>query len=81
MTILEQTITPSGPQGAIARSGVQVVACPTCDARFTFSRSDAPDIDACGFESYRLACDECGAALTGIIDPFDDTLLLCESAG
>jgi len=59
----------------------QIVACPTCAARFMFSRTDAPDIDACGFESYRLACRECGTALTGIIDPSDEALLLSASSG
>jgi hypothetical protein len=44
----------------------------------TFWRSNPPQIDACGFESYRLDCPECGAALAGIIDPADDALLLSE---
>lgn len=72
MMVLEQSI---------AVLEAQVVACPTCAARFMFSRSDAPDIDACGFESYQLACRECSTALTGIIDPSDEALLLSESAG
>jgi len=59
----------------------QIVACPACAARLMFSRSDAPDIDACGFESYRFACRECGTALAGIIDPSDDALLLSASHG
>jgi hypothetical protein len=71
MTILEQTIAPSG---------TQLVACPICNARFMFRRSDAPHIDDCGFESYRFTCHDCGAALAGIIDPFDEALLLCEAA-
>ena len=37
-------------------------------------------IDACGFESYTFACKECGAALSGIVDPFDDALLITEMA-
>ena len=52
--------------------------CPNCHARLRFHRSPTPDIDACGFESYRLDCRECGAALAGIIDPADDALLLSE---
>jgi hypothetical protein len=59
-------------------SGTQLVACPSCYAPIEFSRSDAPHIDACGFESYRLDCRQCGAALAGIIDPADDALLLTE---
>jgi hypothetical protein len=35
-------------------------------------------MDACGFESYRLACRACGAPLGAIIDPADDALLLSE---
>ncbi len=58
----------------------QRVACPRCDARLPFRRSRHPHIDSCGFESYSLACEACGAALAGIIDPYDDALLLTEIA-
>ena len=37
-----------------------------------------PRIDACGFESYRLDCRECGATLAGIVDPADDVLVLSD---
>jgi hypothetical protein len=43
-----------------------------------FRRSCAPNVNACGFESYNLECHECGARLAGIIDPYDDELLLSE---
>ena len=56
-------------------------ACPACAALVTFSRTSTPRIDACGFESYRLECHECGARLAGIIDPLDDDLLLSELDG
>jgi len=55
-----------------------VLACPKCTARLTFSRSSTPRIDTCGFESYSLECKECGVPFAGIVDPFDDTLLLSE---
>jgi hypothetical protein len=55
---------------------VQIIACPRCEARFFFSRSPDPFIDACGFESYALECRECAAPLAGIVDPLDDTLLI-----
>ena len=58
----------------------QPVACPSCGARFAFCRSEHPVIDACGFESYTFACKECGASLSGIVDPFDDALLITEMA-
>jgi len=58
----------------------QPVACPGCGAHFTFCRSEHPFIDACGFESYTFACKECGAALSGIVDPFDDALLITAMA-
>jgi hypothetical protein len=35
-------------------------------------------MDSCGFESYSLKCDQCGAQLVGIIDPADDQLLLSD---
>ena len=57
----------------------QPVAWPSCGARFTFCRSENPAIDACGFESYTFACKECGASLSGIVDPLDDALLITES--
>jgi len=60
--------------------GAQAVACPKCHARFAFSRSCEPFIDACGFESYALECHECGASLAGIVDPLDDALLISELA-
>ena len=53
----------------------QPVACP-----FAFCRSENPVIDACGFESYTFACKECGASLSGIVDPFDNALLITEMA-
>jgi hypothetical protein len=61
--------------------GVDSAACPACGAPVTFSRTDTPCIDACGFESYSLECHECGARLAGIIDPLDDELLLSELDG
>ena len=60
--------------------GAQAVTCPRCAASLTFDRSRTPCIDACGFESYSFECKECGAALAGIVDPYDDTLLLSEMA-
>jgi hypothetical protein len=52
------------------------VACPGCAASMVIYRSNNPQIDECGFESYGLTCRACGTALVGIIDPFDDKLLL-----
>jgi len=63
----------------LAISGAQAIACPSCNALLPFTRSEMPHIDECGFESYRLQCTECSTELAGIIDPFDDALLLSES--
>ena len=54
--------------------------CPRCDAALMFLRSAKPHFDSCGFESYSLECKECGVPLAGIIDPFDETLLLTQIA-
>lgn len=62
-----------------ARWGPRLVGCPICGARLTFCRTKNAHIDQCGFESYRLACDKCGAQLSGIVDPNDDELLLSRS--
>ncbi len=63
-----------------AASAARVIACPACSARLAFDRSRTPRIDACGFESYSLECKDCGTPFAGIVDPFDDTLLLSEMA-
>lgn len=60
--------------------GGQTIACPKCRASFVFCRSHKPFIDASGFESYALECNECGASLAGIVDPFDDMLLISDMA-
>jgi hypothetical protein len=53
--------------------------CPKCHTQLNFRRSQqTADIDGAGFESYRFNCQECGAALVGIIDPADNALLLSE---
>ena len=67
-----------GAERPNAIRATDVIGCPKCTARLTFSRSRTPQIDACGFERYSLECNECGASLAGIVDPFDDTLLLSE---
>jgi hypothetical protein len=64
----------------LATSGkkTQFIACPACDARFTFFRNPTPKINSCGFESYSLECKECKVGLTGIIDPNGQELLLAK---
>ena len=57
-------------------SSAHATACPRCHARLMFCRSSAPNIDACGFESYSLECTDCKSLLGGIIDPADEALLL-----
>jgi hypothetical protein len=63
-----------------AAQDTQRVVCPTCRTPLMFSRVPHPLIDACGFESYRMQCDECRRELAGIIDPADDMLLLSDIA-
>ncbi len=52
------------------------VECPKCKARFPFHRVRVPHFDSHGFESYVLDCKSCGASFTGVVDPYDGTLLL-----
>jgi hypothetical protein len=54
------------------------VNCPRCEARLRPDRTPASLMDSCGFESYHLECDACGIQLAGIVDPYDDALLLSE---
>lgn len=56
------------------------IGCPKCRVPLTFHRSVDPVFDACGFETYSFECKACGAPLTGIIDPFDDLLLVSETS-
>jgi hypothetical protein len=55
----------------------RVVNCPKCGAQLALHRSNAPRIDSAGFESYSFEC-KCGRSLRGIIDPYDDKLLLTD---
>jgi hypothetical protein len=55
-----------------------IIECPKCSARMPFSRAELAQIDGSGFESYRLSCPACAASLAGVIDPYDETLLLSE---
>jgi hypothetical protein len=57
---------------------IRTVACPKCSAGLVFTRSPVAEIDACGFEIYRIECAECSTSLAGIIDPADDALLLSQ---
>ena len=58
----------------------RVIKCPKCQARLTFHRALAPSMDSSGFESYSLECGACGIVFAGIIDPYDEALLLSEHA-
>jgi hypothetical protein len=70
----EMTIAPSIRTSNVARS--EKIACPGCAASLVIYRSNNPQIDECGFESYSLTCRACSSALVGIVDPLDDKLLL-----
>ena len=63
---------------ATTKAGVELVDCPKCAARLMILRLRRPVMDSCGFEHYSLKCDSCGVRLAGIIDPFDNKLLLSE---
>jgi RNase P subunit RPR2 len=72
------TTAPSTKTSNAAKS--EKVVCPGCAASLVIYRSDNPQIDECGFESYSLTCRACGSALVGIVDPLDDKLLLTVSS-
>ena len=72
------TTAPSIKTSNAAKS--EKVACPGCAASLVIYRSNNPQIDECGFESYGLKCRACGSALVGIVDPLDDKLLLTISS-
>ncbi len=64
------------PESRFTLSDAHITACPACAALVILHRSRTLRIDACGFESYDFPCQECGAPLSGIIDPYDDVPLL-----
>jgi hypothetical protein len=72
---MKTDMTEGAPSASIE---VDLIECPRCAARLLFSRKPLPLIDSGGFESYSLKCDQCGAELVGIIDPFDDRFLVSE---
>jgi len=51
-------------------------SCPQCGAGVVLHRTLNPHIDSSGFENYFLKCHQCGVWLIGIIDPYDEALLL-----
>ncbi len=74
----KMTTAPSIKTSNAAKS--EKMACPGCAASLVIYRSNSPQIDECGFESYSLKCRECRSALVGIVDPLDDKLLLTISS-
>jgi hypothetical protein len=52
------------------------VDCPQCDTSFPFHGPSNPRFDSSGFECCKLKSAHCGVSLAGVIDPYDDTLLL-----
>jgi hypothetical protein len=57
---------------------LESVNCPICKINMRFLRGHQPRFDECGFETYHLKCDGCGARFSVLVDPFDDALLLSQ---
>jgi len=55
---------------------VRIVDCPRCDQPQVFFRNSFVCVDACGFLSCLLECGRCNAVLSGVIDPYDEGLLV-----
>jgi hypothetical protein len=49
--------------------------CPNCNQPI-FCDEDTAGFDSHGFESYQLDCGFCQTSFDGIVDPFDEALLL-----
>ena len=56
-------------------------SCPKCGTEVVLHRVLKPQIDSSGFENYFLKCNQCGVWLIGIIDPYDEALLVTELKG
>jgi hypothetical protein len=61
--------------GQTDRVRLESVNCPMCKVSMLFLRGQDPFFDECGFESYRLTCDGCGARFSVTVDPSDQVLL------
>jgi hypothetical protein len=57
-------------------SGTEIVECPNCRSPVPFRRANNPILDSAGFETYNLLCVSCQKRFSGIIDPYDDSLLV-----
>jgi hypothetical protein len=55
---------------------LRTIDCPRCAEPLAFRRNGGQRIDACGLESHRLDCRSCDAVLTGVVDPYDEALLV-----
>ena len=56
--------------------GMKIIECPKCRSPIPFRRSNNPIIDGSGFEIYDFLCASCRKRFSGIIDPYDDSLLV-----
>jgi hypothetical protein len=50
--------------------------CPHCGQLFAFQRTSIPELSASGLETHELECRQCGMNLVGVVDPWDDQILL-----
>ena len=57
-----------------------LVKCPNCGVQFMFYGNCAARIEDHGFERYDLECPDCDEVLAGIVDPYDDALLVSPSS-
>jgi DNA-directed RNA polymerase subunit RPC12/RpoP len=57
------------------RVGLDSVDCPKCNFTILFLRGHDAFFDECGFESYSLACDGCGARFFAMVDPSDGAMI------
>jgi hypothetical protein len=56
-------------------SGLREARCPNCGHRVVCAEA-ASNFDCHVFESYQIDCASCHTSLNGIVDPFDEVLLL-----
>ena len=49
-----------------------MIVCPVCGSFI----SGAGHIDGCGFGCHEFHCRKCSALVVGVMDPYDDELLL-----
>jgi hypothetical protein len=72
------TMAVESRSASVQAEGTTAAACPKCGVRVIVHRILNANVDSSGFENYFLKCNQCSVWLIGVVDPYDEALLLTE---